>query len=79
MEIINLNYCKYVPIFAFCPYCVVLFAFKAVVIHNNTSIYLLFANWQNPPQGFEPCRPPERMTEKYIKIILSHYLKYNNF
>ena len=40
MAIINLNYREYIAIFAFCPYSIVLFAFKSVVIHNTTLLYI---------------------------------------
>ena len=30
----------------------------------------IICQWQNPPQGVGPCRPPERMTERIINKSL---------
>ena len=40
MAIINLNYREYIAIFAFCPYSIILVAFKSVVIHITTLLYI---------------------------------------
>lgn len=49
------------------------------IFHGTTSIYLLFAIWQNPSQGFEPCRPPERMTKRITFLRSINQLKSRAF
>ena len=51
------------------------------ILHSITPLSFYYCHlWQNPPQGVEPCRPPERMTEKiniFQDLLLCQILNKN--